>query len=106
MPYKIDRFCKPLKGRIGIWYDQETDTNLFSEEDVMSAINFYIKYKDDDEKLQKEHPEVYKEFEKFVDKCNSDIFSKKGVHFSAGDLSLDAYDWFLKWCFSDVVGDV
>jgi len=74
------------------------------DREVKSAIEFYMRYKDDySGLLQKEHPEIYKEFEKFVKKLNEEDFSKKGVYLPPDAISLDAHDWFLKHCFSGIL---
>lgn len=114
--------CKPLRNKshkellMEIWISvkglpdnpskeelAELIAKLLDERDkeYKSAIEFYMRYKDDySGLLKKEHPEVYKEFEKFVEKLNKEQFSKKGAYIPPDGISLDAYDWFLKYCFS------
>jgi len=48
---------------------------------------------------------LYKEFVDFVDELNKKEFSKKGISLPPDSISLDAYDWFLKYCFKDAFID-
>jgi hypothetical protein len=100
---------EPLRGKVKFCVECG---DHFKIEDVESACEFYLRYKDDPELLIKEHPEYEEElddyFETITDDCNNRIYTnwKEDLNtYTFGGSVIDEFnEWLFKLAFKDVIG--